>query len=498
MDTKWKKFSRSLTVRIILNGLMIGCLLIEMMLCLNIYDATKQYDKISYHGYRDELYGNTDLQEDFSDTLMTLMEYALVSRYQKTDVSKLKQLEANLKDETNPFQYQLKAKDAKGKETNFSNYPGNSDSLDNYPIYSLYKGYLSQNTYSRDWKNHYTDSYTNLYNSENGYDDTAYFAGYDFDNSYESVVAESEIAYDEDDTAPDEMDSTGTEGLNFYWLQINDILLELCQGNMEYSQAVAENMVEHIEIYKSNVKDFLFDIYNNNTATDYVSINKSTLAKLYGLENIEAAAKETKIQQMITKIADMYDLSEDDLSYDQATGLIYDDFNEEYYDPKTGQICDMSDEENYNLFVKNMKEQKKEEAETAKEKPLTKEEESILSENITKVIFEGKTEEHQLSIPVSAVLGTPKEYNIFVGVADYDSTQGVYMEQYTKNLHEAKQWANILKNQVYTFIGVLILLGLVVMALFYVCGKRSERKKYNTLPLINGIRSCNFLLLFCL
>ena len=463
MDTKWKKFSRSLTVRIILNGLMIGCLLIEMMLCLKIYDTNKQFDNISNHGNISNLYGNTNLQEDFSDTLMTLMEYALVSSCQEHDSSKLKQLKTDLQKETT-FQYQLKTKDTKGKEHTFSNCPDNTDTWDNFPIYSLYKGYLSQNTYSKDWENHYTDSYTNLYETEDRYDDTVY--------------------YEEDEyTDIDEDDSDYTEGLNFYWLQINDILRELCQGNMEYSQAVAQNMVENLDIYKSNVKDFLFYIYNNNSNTDYASISKTTLSKLYGTQNIEDAAKEAQIRQMIEKIADMYDLSEEDLTYDQETGLIYDDFNEEYYDPKTGEICNMSDSETYNLFVKNMKEEQKEDEQTAIEKPLTKEEKSVLLENITKVIFEGKTDRYQISIPVSAVLGTPKEYHIFVGVADYDSTQAVYMEQYTKNLKEANQLQNMMKYYVYAFIGVLFLLILVVLALFYVCGKKAGTEEIQYLAI---------------
>ncbi len=116
MDTKWKKFSRSLSVRIILNCLVIVCLIIEIVLCTKIYDTEKKYNTAYTYKSADDFYGNTALQEDIINAWRGLFDYIIASNVQKKDADQAKNLEKNLENSAGNFQYQLIMKGSDGKD----------------------------------------------------------------------------------------------------------------------------------------------------------------------------------------------------------------------------------------------------------------------------------------------------------------------------------------------------------------------------------------------
>lgn len=431
MDTKWKKFSRSLAVRVILNGLMIGCLLIEIILCLNIYDNEKKYEK-TYTYLAEDLYGNTKLQENLRNAWEGLLEYVIVSNNQEMSSAKIKEQEKKLENVTGEFQYQLTMQDRNGKNKTISNCENNSNTLNTFPIYNLYKGYLNGNTYITDWTNYYVDSYTEKYEKDNRYE---------------------------------YMDVT-----DFPWLEINSIINGLCQENQAYSQYIAENIVENIQVYKDTVKECLYYFYYDNSNTE--TITNNILKKLYGTRD------SISMNNFIDKISEEYGEDEEYLTYDETTGLVYSDDSECYYYMSQNNSIKCYDELNpktRNRLMKEMDEQKKE---TEKQQePLTKEEKNTLIETISKAIYigdNGLASNAQILIPIAAVLGTPEEYTMYIGVDDalYQTTQAVYMDQYSVS----KEKADIIEKQerdyIYKLVGVLVFLGFVVLALLYVCGRK--------------------------
>ncbi|MBD5089443.1 MAG: HAMP domain-containing histidine kinase [Clostridiales bacterium] len=442
MDTKWKKFSRSLAVRVILNGLMIGCLLIEIILCLNIYDNEKKYEK-TYTYLAEDLYGNTKLQENLRNAWEGLMEYVIVSNNQEMSSAKIKEQEKKLENTTGEFQYRLTMQDRNGKNKTISNGENNSNSLNTFPIYNLYKGYLNGNTYITDWTNYYVDSYTEKYEKDNRYE---------------------------------YMDVT-----DFPWLEINSIINGLCQENQAYSQYIAENIVENIQVYKDNVKNCLYYFYYDNSNTE--TITNNILKKLYGTRD------SISINNFIDKISEEYGEDEEYLTYDETTGLVYSDDSGCYYYMAQNNSIKYYDELNpktRNRLMKEMDEQKKE---TEKQQePLTKEEKNTLIETISRAIYigdNGLASNAQILIPIAAVLGTPEEYTMYIGVDDalYQTTQAVYMDQYSVS----KEKADIIEKQerdyIYKLVGVLIFLVFVVLALLYVCGRKEGTEEIQYLAI---------------
>lgn len=407
------------------------------MLCLNIYDTEKQYEKNYIYGHVDNLYGNTELQESFTNVWRGLMEYVITVNSQGISLEKL----------DGEFKYQLTMKDKNGKDKTISNCEDNSDNLNTFPIYSLYKGYLDETTYITDWTNYYVDSYTEKYEQ-----------GYDYVNN-----------------------------TDFQWLEINSIINEICQGNQEYSQYVAKNIVDNIQVYKDAVKKCLNYFYNNNSNSANEKIENSILNKLYGTG--DNSFVEDSIEELIDEICEEYDEDEAYLVYDEATGLIYNNDSEVYYYKTKNDGIQFFDEitspRTYNRFVKKMEEQKKEEK---SQEPLTKEENNALIETISKAIYignNGLSTNAQISIPIAAVLGTPEEYTMYIGVDDalYKTTQGAYMSEYAAS----KEKADIIEKQeqkyIFTLIVVLVLLGFIVLALFYVCGRKEGTEEIQFLAM---------------
>ena len=460
MDTKWKKFSRSLAVRVILNGLMIGCLLVEIMLCMSIVDIEREYENNYLYGHIDNLYGNTELQESFKNAWRGLMEYVIAIKSQGISLEKLEKQDVTLEeqllidaeqekliDASGEFQYQLTVKD--GTDKTISNCIDNPDDLNVFPIYSLYKGYLNENTYIKDWTNYYVDSYTEKYEKDYGYD----------------YVKDTE----------------------FQWLEINSIINEICQGNQEYSQYVAKKIVDNIQVYKESVKNCLYYFYDNNSNSTNEKIENSILKKLYGTG--DNTSTEDSIEELISEICVEYDVDRDYLVYDMTAGLIFNNDSRVYYYKTEDDGIQCFDESTsprtYNRFVKKMEEQKKEEK---SQEPLTKEETNTLIETISKAIYigdNGLSTKAQISIPIAAVLGTPEEYTMYIGVDDalYQTTQAAYMSEYAVSKEKADMIENQERNYIFVLIGVLVFLGFVVLALFYVCGRKEGTEEIQFLAI---------------
>lgn len=522
MDTKWKKFSRSLSVRIILNVLMIICLITEIKVCFDIYDTEKKYEETFTYKYNsaDSFYGNTALQEDIINAWRGLFEYVIASNVQKKDSDQSKNLEKNLENSTGNFQYQLIMKGRDGKDKTISNCANNSNNLNAFPIYNLYKGYLNGDTYITDWMNYYVDDYTEKYEKENGY------------------------AYMDEDVT------------DFRWLEINSIISGLCEGNQEYSQYIAKNIVENIQVYKDTVKKCLYYFYyQNNPSSNNESITNNILNKLYS--DVDVTKNKVYINNFIDKVSKEYGEAEEMLTYDETTGLIYcedsecyyymsqdnsieryddkrdipnhilkqlldggesiyadnliDKVSEEYgenvedltFDEDTGLIYSHDSECYYGMSQDNSikcynklspktrsrlvreREQKKE---TEKQEPLTKEEKNTLIQTISKAIYigdNGLDSDAQIIIPIAAVLGTPEEYTMYVGVDEalYQTTQSVYMDQYSVSREKADIIEQQEREYIYTVISVLVFLGFVVLALLYVCGRKAGTEEIQFLAI---------------
>lgn len=446
MDTKWKKFSRSLSVRIILNCLVIVCLIIEIVLCTKIYDTEKKYNTAYTYKSADDFYGNTALKEDIINAWKGLFDYVIASNVQKKDADQSKNLEKNLENSTGNFQYQLIMKGSDGKDKTISNCANNSNNLNAFPIYNLYKGYLNGDTYITDWTNYYVDDYTEKYEKNKGY------------------------AYMDEDVT------------NFRWLEINSIISGLCEGNQEYSQYIAKNIVENIQVYKDAVKKCLYYFYQSNPNSNNEAITNNILKKLYSTRD------KISINNFIDKISEEYGEDEEYLTYDETTGLVYSEDSGCYYYMSQNNTIECHDEIStklYNRLIGEMNEQKKE---SEKQEALTKEEKNTLTETISKAIYigdNGLDSYAQIIIPIAAVLGTPEEYTMYVGVDKtlYQATQSVYMDQYSV----IKEKADIIEKQertyIYGIIGTLVFLGFVVLALLYVCGRKEGTEEIQFLAI---------------
>lgn len=513
-------------MRIILNGFVIVCLLTEIVLCTKIYDTEKNYDKTYTFKCADDFYGNTALQTDIINAWKGLFEYVIASNVQKKDSAQSKNLEKNLENSAGNFQYQLIMKDKDGKDKTISNCANNSNNLNAFPIYNLYKGYLNEDTYITDWTNYYVDDYTEKYEKENGY------------------------AYMDEDVT------------DFSWLEINSIISGLCEGNQEYSQYIAKNIVENIQVYKDTVKKCLGYFYQNDINSNNKTITNNILKKLYDIDEFDVT-KNSSYNLFMERVSEEYGEDVDNLTYNIPTGLVYsrdsecyyfmsqddsiecydkhnipnhilkqlpdrgesiyednfiDKVSEEYgenvedltYDVTLGLVYSSDSECYYGMnqdnsikrynelnkktrsrLIKEMEreEQKKEaEKQAEKLKPLTKEERNTLIETISKAIYigdNGLDADAQIIIPIAAVLGTPEEYTMYVGVdkALYQTTQSVYMDQYSV----MKEKANIIEKQertyIYGIIGTLVFLGFVVLALLYVCGRKAGTEEIQFLAI---------------
>lgn len=512
-------------MRIILNSLVIACLLTEIVLCTKIYDTEKNYDKTYTYKCADDFYGNTALQTDIINAWRGLFEYVIASNVQKKDSDQSKNLEKNLENSAGNFQYQLIMKDKDGKDKTISNCANNSNNLNAFPIYNLYKGYLNEDTYITDWTNYYVDDYTEKYEKENGY------------------------AYMDEDVT------------DFSWLEINSIISGLCEGNQEYSQYIAKNIVENIQVYKDAVEKCLYYFYyQNDPSSDNEKITNNILKKLYS--DVDVTRNNVYIDNFIDKVSKEYDEAEEMLAYDNTTGLVYSEDSECYYylsqdnsiecynnkrdipnhilkqlldggesiyvDNFIDKISEEYDENIYDLtfdedtglvyshgsecyygmsqdnsikryaelspktrsrFVREREQIKEtQKKETEKQEPLTKEEKNTLIQTISKAIYigdNGLDSDAQITIPIAAVLGTPEEYTMYVGVdkALYETTQSVYMDQYSVMKEKADMIEKQERTYIYGIIGTLVFLGFVVLALLYVCGKKTGTEEIQFLAI---------------
>ena len=147
MDTKWKRFSRSVPVRIVLNALLVVCIIVEMVLGMATVKTLQKYsgnkEVPMWYSYVD-LFGNQQLTNKIQLGLSSVLDYAIASQCQSGETVKEKKKE--MESRAGDFQYQIIRSDEKGKETTIANSKQDTDDIKNIPIYALYKGYLSGDT----------------------------------------------------------------------------------------------------------------------------------------------------------------------------------------------------------------------------------------------------------------------------------------------------------------------------------------------------------------
>lgn len=460
MDTKWKRFSRSVPVRIVLNALLVVCIIVEMVLGMATVKTLQKYsgnkEVPMWYSYVD-LFGNQQLTNKIQLGLSSVLDYAIASQCQSGETVKEKKKE--MESRAGDFQYQIIRSDEKGKETTIANSKQDTDDIKNIPIYALYKGYLSGDTYIKQWKNYYGDKYTSKY-------------GFNGVMSYEKGVASDSYTqetvdfYDEDDS----------EESNFSWLSVNSIIEKLCKGNQTYAKYIAQNMVNHISVYKENIQNGLYSSYLQDSKNKETM--KQILYKLYDSQELEDL-KSNLIDTMLEEFADKKGLDYDALEYDSSTGLVYDEYDAVYYDIDNNTSFDSGDTTKYNQYVANKEKQQKEtKLQKLYNQKLTQKEKEYLNAFITKVLYEGYDStdtQNKISIPVSAVLNTPSKYSVYIGVSEdlYNTTQGVYMKQYDKQKQQEDAHMQIAERQVTTMVAVGIVFIFILFLLFYVCGRKA-------------------------
>ena len=436
------------------------CIIVEMVLGMATVKTLQKYsgnkEVPMWYSYVD-LFGNQQLTNKIQLGLSSVLDYAIASQCQSGETVKEKKKE--MESRAGDFQYQIIRSDEKGKETTIANSKQDTDDIKNIPIYALYKGYLSGDTYIKQWKNYYGDKYTSKY-------------GFNGVMSYEKGVASDSYTqetvdfYDEDDS----------EESNFSWLSVNSIIEKLCKGNQTYAKYIAQNMVNHISVYKENIQNGLYSSYLQDSKNKETM--KQILYKLYDSQELEDL-KSNLIDTMLEEFADKKGLDYDALEYDSSTGLVYDEYDAVYYDIDNNTSFDSGDTTKYNQYVANKEKQQKEtKLQKLYNQKLTQKEKEYLNAFITKVLYEGYDStdtQNKISIPVSAVLNTPSKYSVYIGVSEdlYNTTQGVYMKQYDKQKQQEDAHMQIAERQVTTMVAVRIVFIFILFLLFYVCGRKA-------------------------
>ncbi len=451
-------------VRIVLNALLVACIIVEMLLGMatvkTLQKSSGNKEESMWHSYVN-LFGNRQLTNKIQLGLSSVLDYAIASQCQSGETVKEKKKE--MESRAGDFQYQIKRSDEKGKETTIANCKQDTDNIKNIPIYALYKGYLSGDTYIKQWKNYYGDKYTSKYgfNGVMSYDQGKISEGED-----ESYTEEDVDTYEED----------YSEESNFGWLSVNSIIEKLCKGNQTYAKYIAQNMVNQISVYKENVQNGLYSAYLQDTENQETI--KQILYKLYDSQELEDL-KSNFTDKMLEQFANKEGLEYDALEYDSSTGLVYDTYNGVYYDIENNTSFDNEDMTKYDQYVaKREKQQKETKLQEVYNQQLTKKEKEYLNAFITKVLYEGYDStdtQKKISIPVSAVLNTPSKYSVYIGVSKdlYNTTQGVYMKQYDKEKQQEDAHMQIAERQVTTMVAVGILFIFILFLLFYVCGRKA-------------------------
>lgn len=209
MDTKWKKFSRSMGLRLFLNLLLIATIIIGIFIsgkyiCL----GNDFYSQNTIYMYEDnELYGNVELQEEFKSAFKDVLAYTLEAEYLGTSKENSKTLTNDKKmldEKWKHYKYCITFTTENGKEKKISNTNNTNEKLEDLPVCISYDGTLVGSSYLKDWRNIYIG-----------------------------------------------------EDTNYEWLAVNELMQEICSKNKNFASFIGEQVVTHLDIYKDEIMAFV-------------------------------------------------------------------------------------------------------------------------------------------------------------------------------------------------------------------------------------------------
>lgn len=441
MAIKWKKFSRSYVLRAVLNVMLLVCMVVECVLFLGVEAAYNNEETLEM---RELVYNNTSFQEDFRKNLREVLRVAVLQSNEKEKQS----VEQKSKGKYY-FYVQYKEKDGQLRSWQYSDKMEiNKDGIPNDATNTLwvnYSGERNGNDYAKEWNNIVYDFYL-------------------------------------DETQP----------TNFYWLSVNNILVELCQEDEKVRQAVAKNMVDDLVVYEDYLKQFLGSLALEGNVEGYDKIDMTTYYKIYG-DYPEAV--NTTVEILKSQYEDV------DWNYDSLSGLYY-QYEGRYLDPVEGIWID-GESKKYRQYVSQMDEKKLElrsktnkvESDEKNLFGLTDKELEHIQKDISigltfssvsmedtediEAVEEGvygvkTTNKLKLSVPISVWLNNPHKYVITFGV-EQQQFQAVFGKQIS--VMQTNQQRNLAKRsniKVYETLGVICAVVFVLICLFlcYVCGRK--------------------------
>lgn len=377
LDTKWKKFSRSRIVRVILNVLLIVTIVTGITALERIDYFNRSYyvdDDGKVIGISDgELYGNEDLQEEFKAALEDVLIYALKINCLEDNKDKEELLEKSKKildEKWKNYKYRISFTTKAGEERIISNGSESVDQLLELPIVVSYEGNLSEDIYLKEWRN----------------------------------------LYDGHDT-------------DYYWIEVNSLVNDICTNNKGYSAFVSEQIVNHLNIYKDAIIYLVEGKFGRNS-------------KIY--EKIYEYTEEEELEQG----------TEDVKSND-------------------GEAADKKKTDNSKSVVeKNLY-------------GLTEKEVRQLYDSVNSCVLTGGTGYYEISIPLSALLGTPKKYNITFSIdKEYCAS---LQKGYQENRAEIMKRRQISHTLEYVLFYDGVAFVIIMLALLYVCGRRTDSEEVHYL-----------------
>lgn len=234
------------------------------------------------------------------------------------------------------------------------------------------------------------------------------------------------------------------ESTEFYWLEVNRLVNENCYHNAKYAAFVANQLQKNLTLYKTELEAS----FSCLPVKEY----KGIMEKIYGKNFFE---------------------NEDD--YDEEVYDYEDDYDEKVYDyeDESEYINRENVTSEYNEKVTNRESTKK----TDKENPygLKEEEQKKLESIMETIIFAGEDSgQRQIIVPIAAMLGSPEEYSISFGIKQsyYDEIQASYDKEAKSNQQQAIEIDAQCEEIAYVFCYVFAMFCIIVLALFYVCGRK--------------------------
>ena len=423
MDTKWKKFSRSIGVRVVVNMLLIVCMITVMLLMILNNQINEKRAEIWKYS-EEKLYGNKTLQKklklEVKDIVEQVLNAELAGNAEKKKIGQNVDLAFLVKwidDETGKCH--VAEKDYKMVE---------NQSQRDETMYLQYKGMKGANAYTKNWVNSYQ----------------------------------------------------GKE-IEFSWFKINNILNNICQGNKEYSALVAKHMVEHLEQYKNTIKNNMLTAAMQMNENVFHPISDEVYYSLYG----NHAYKETNWYEEY--YANSENGGDQIYDYDTGCMYIWHGdrgYEDEYYDSSNSE-WKMFRDEDFDV-IESHHTSKKDNDEKNATYELTKEDKKNIEENIANALFAGSQySDYSVEVPISALFDNPREYEIFIAVQpnDFAKMQAPYEKIEKKQESYNKKQGILQEKMTYAFLPIFLLGILCSIYLSFVCGRSSADQKVHTIAI---------------